>query len=305
MAARILTRLGHALLSIFLLTIVVFSMVRLTGDPTSLLLPDTATQADYDRLTARLRLDQPLPVQYVLYLSQVVRGDLGDAIRLKAPVTDLIIARLPATLQLAGAGLGLTLLIGIPLGVYSAYTRGSKFDRVVRLFSAFGMSAPSFWVGLLLALIFAVNLRWLPAGGYGKATNIILPAIAVSIVPIAGLTRLLRSSMIDVLSSDYIKFLRIKGVPESEILWKHALRNAGLTTLTFVGVLTAGLLTGSLVTELVFTWPGIGLLVANSIDGRDFTVVQGVVLFFSVIYIAVNLLVDVLQTILNPKLRWS
>jgi peptide/nickel transport system permease protein len=305
MAARILTRLGHALLSILLLTIVVFSMVRLTGDPTSLLLPDTATQADYDRLAARLRLDQPLPVQYVLYLGQVVRGDLGDAIRLKAPVTDLIFARLPATLQLAGAGLGLTLLIGIPLGVYSAYMRGSKFDRIVRLFSAFGMSAPSFWVGLLLALIFAVNLRLLPAGGYGKATNLILPAIAVSIVPIAGLTRLLRSSMIDVLSSDYIKFLRIKGVPESEILWKHALRNAGLTTLTFVGVLTAGLLTGSLVTELVFTWPGIGLLVANSIDGRDFTVVQGVVLFFSVIYIVVNLLVDVLQTVLNPKLRWS
>jgi peptide/nickel transport system permease protein len=305
MTSKILTRLGHALLSIVLLTIVVFSMVRLTGDPTALLLPETATQADYDRLAARLRLDEPIPLQYVNYVGQLLHGDLGEAIRLRAPVGDLILQRLPATLQLTTAGLLITLAVGIPLGVYSAYWRGKRLDRVTRLVTSLGISAPSFWVGLLLILVVAVNLRLVPAGGYGKPANLILPAIAVSIIPIAGLTRLLRSSMIDVLSSDYVKFLRIKGVPETEILWKHALRNAGLTTLTFVGVLTAGLLTGSVTTELVFNWPGIGLLVATSIEGRDFTVVQGVVLFFSLVYIGVNLVVDMLHTVLNPRLRWG
>jgi peptide/nickel transport system permease protein len=233
----------------------------------------------------------------------LVRGDLGEAVRLKASVSELIVARLPATAQLGLAGLAMSLLVGIPLGVYSAYYRGRIFDRLARFISTIGMSAPSFWVGLLLVLVFAVNLRLVPAGGFGKPENLILPAIAVSIVPIAGLTRLLRSSMIEVLGSDYVKFLRIKGVSETEILWKHALRNAGMTTLTFVGVLTAGLLTGSLVTELVFTWPGIGLLVANSIEGRDFTVVQGVVVLFSVVYIIINLMVDILYTVLNPRLR--
>jgi peptide/nickel transport system permease protein len=196
-------------------------------------------------------------------------------------------------------------VVGIPLGVYSAYRRGSLLDRVARILSAIGMSAPSFWVALILILIFAVNLGILPAGGYRTPETLILPAIAVSIVPIAGLTRILRSSMIDVLGSDYVKFLRIKGVSETEILWKHALRNAGLTSLTFVGVLVAGLLTGSLVTEKVFNWPGVGLLAADSIEGRDFTTVQGVVLFFSVVYIVVNLVVDVLYTMLNPRLRWE
>lgn len=305
MRAKLLVRVAHALFSVLLLTVFVFAMVRLTGDPASMLLPETASQADVERLRARLGLDQPLPVQYLIYLGDVVRGDLGDAIRLKAPVSELILSRLPATLQLALAGLVLTLVVGIPLGVYAAYRRGSLLDRVARVLSAIGMSAPSFWVALILILIFAVNLRILPAGGFKTPETLILPAIAVSIVPIAGLTRILRSSMIDVLGSDYVKFLRIKGVSESEILWKHALRNAGLTTLTFVGVLVAGLLTGSLVTEKVFNWPGVGLLAADSIEGRDFTTVQGVVLFFSIVYIAVNLVVDLLYTVLNPRLRWA
>jgi peptide/nickel transport system permease protein len=305
MVVKVLVRLAHAALSVILLTIFVFAMVRLTGDPASMLLPETASQADVERLRARLGLDQPIPVQYAIYLGDLIRGDLGEAIRLKAPVSELILSRLPATLQLTVAGLILTLVIGIPLGVYSAYRRGSVLDRTARLVSAFGMSAPSFWVALILILVFAVNLRILPAGGFRTPETLILPAVAVSIVPIAGLTRLLRSSMIDVLGSDYVKFLRIKGLSESEILWKHALRNAGLTTLTFVGVLTAGLLTGSLVTEKVFNWPGVGLLAADSIEGRDFTTVQGVVLFFSIVYIVVNLLVDILYTVLNPRLRWA
>jgi peptide/nickel transport system permease protein len=278
-------------------------MIRITGDPAKLMLPDTATAADIARLQARLGLDRPLLEQYFLYLGQLVRGDMGEAVRLRASVGDLILQRLPATVELALSGLAIALLVGIPLGIYSAYYRGRPLDRVVRGLATVGMSAPSFWVGLLLILLFAVTFRLVPAGGHGKLENLVLPAIAVSIVPIAALTRLLRSSMLEVLGSDYVKFLRIKGVSDTEILWKHGLRNAGLTTLTYIGVVTAGLLTGSLVTELVFTWPGIGLLVAQSIEGRDFTVVQGVVTLISIVYIVVNLLVDVLYTVLNPRLR--
>jgi peptide/nickel transport system permease protein len=302
-ALTLAVRGGHALLSIFLLTILVFLMIRVTGDPAKLMLPDTATAADIARLQQRLGLDRPLLDQYFLYIGQLVRGDFGEAVRLRASVGDLILQRLPATVELALAGLAIALLVGIPLGMYAAYYRGRAFDRIVRGVATIGQSAPSFWVGLLLILLFAVTLDWLPAGGHGKLENLILPAIAVSIVPIAALTRLLRSSMLEVLSSDYVKFLRIKGVSETEILWKHGLRNAGLTTLTYVGVVTAGLLTGSLVTELVFTWPGIGLLVAQSIEGRDFTVVQGVVTLISIVYIVVNLIVDVLYAVLNPRLR--
>jgi peptide/nickel transport system permease protein len=299
----IATRIAHALISILGLTVIVFLVVRITGDPSNFLLPDTATPEDFARLRARLGLDQSIFVQYGIFLGQLLSGDLGQSIRLASPVADLIALRLPPTLELAGAALLITIVVGLPLGVYSAYGRGGALDRVARAFAAVGQASPAFWVGLILILIVSLNLRLLPAGGYGKLENIILPAITLAIAPVAGLTRLLRSSMIEVLSTDYVKFLRIKGVPEREILWKHGLRNAGLTALTFVGVLTARLVTGAVVTEQVFTWPGMGSLLATSVEGRDFTVIQAVVLIFSIVYVAVNLLVDLLYIVLNPRLR--
>ena len=311
MFSAILNRIGIALLSLFALLVLVFSMVRLTGDPLDLILPEGATQADFDRAQAELGLDKPLPVQFLIYLGQVMHGDLGRSIRggvgygndnLNPTVVDLILLRVPATVTLAGIALLIVLVVGLPLGIYSAYWRGSFFDRMARLIATIGQAAPNFWVGLLLILVFSVHLGWLPAGGLSPA-GVILPAICLAFRPIANLTRLLRSSMVEALNSDYVTFLRVKGVPEGRMLWKHALRNGGLTTLTFVGILISSLFTGSLLVETVFDWPGIGRLMIEAVQYRDFPLAQGVMLLLGSVYIFMNLVVDVLYTILNPRLR--
>lgn len=298
-----LERVAHAALSMMLLILVVFAVVRLTGDPTFALLPEDATQEQREQLRDDLGLDEPLVVQYFIFLGNLARGDLGTSFQYGVPVSTLIQQRFPMTALLAVAAITLTICVGIPLGVYAAYKRGGWVDRGARLVAVGGQSAPSFWVGLLLIYLLAIWLRWLPAGGYGGPSHLVLPAITVGWAAVAGLTRLTRSSMIEVLETDYIKFLRLKGVPERRVVWRHGLRNAGLSALTFTGVLTAGLLTGSIVAETVFVWPGMGLLISESITGRDFAVVQGVVLVFSAIYIVVNLVVDLLYAALNPRLR--
>jgi peptide/nickel transport system permease protein len=299
----VFARVGHALLSMLFLSVFIFGVVRITGDPTYLLLPETASEEQFERLRSQLGLDRPLIEQYAIFLGNIARGDLGHSYRHNVPVAELIRLRFPATLQLGLSALLIALVVGVPLGVYAAYWRGGWLDLGARFLAVLGQSAPAFWVGLILILIVAVRLRWLPSGGYGGFDHLLMPAFTIGFGAIAGLTRLLRSSMIDVLESDYVKFLRLKGLPEREILWKHALRNAGLTSLTFIGVLTAGVLTGSVVTETVFIWPGMGQLMSQAITSRDFAVVQGVVLMFSAVYIVINLMVDLLYAVLNPRLR--
>ena len=303
MAKAILMKVGHALLSLFALLVLVFCLVRLTGDPVRYLLPPERTVEQEQHLREYLGLDQPLLTQFGIYVSHLARGDLGQSFRMRTPVADMVAQRLPATLMMGAAALLLTLAVGLPLGIYSAYWRGGNIDRVARFFAALGQSVPDFWLGYLLILLLAVNLRWLPSGGYGGPQYLILPAVTLAFGAIAGLVRLLRSSMIEVMESDYIKFHRIKGLPEHVILWKHALRNAGLTALGFVGVVVAGLFTGSVLVETVFVWPGIGRLMIEGVSWRDFNVVQGVMLLFSAAYIAANLLVDLLYIVLNPRLR--
>lgn len=303
MVRAILPRLGHALLSLLALTVIVFLMVRLTGDPAYFLLPPDATKAEENRLRAQLGLDQPVPVQFAIYVGNVVQGDLGNSFRSRQPVVDLIGQRIPATLSMSLSAVALTILVGIPLGIYSAYRRGGWLDRIARFIAAIGQSMPSFWLGLLLILGLAIFLKVLPSGGYGQPQHLILPTLTLSFGAIAGLLRLLRSSMIETLDSDYIAFHRMKGMPEQRILWKHALRNAGMTSLSFIGVLTAGLLTGSVLVETVFVWPGLGRLLIEGVQFRDFNVVQGVMLLFGTVYIGVNLAVDVLYTVLDPRLR--
>jgi len=285
------------------ITLLVFGMVRLTGDPAYYLLPQDAPKAMEERLRRELGLDEPLPVQFVIYVGNVLRGDLGMSFRNKVPVADMIAQRIPATLMMASGAIFLTLIVGIPLGIYSAYWRGGYLDRVSRGLAALGQSVPSFWVGLILILVFAVALGILPSSRYGELQHLILPSVTLALGAVAGLIRLLRSSMIEALNSDYVMFLRMNGLPERSVLWKHALRNAGLTTLSFVGVLTAGLLTGSVLVETVFVWPGVGRLMVEGIGFRDFNVVQGVMLFFAAVYIGVNLIVDLLYAVLNPRLR--
>jgi peptide/nickel transport system permease protein len=225
--------------------------------------------------------------------------------RSRVPVTDLIEQRLPATLTMGLGAMFLVLAVGVPLGIYSAYWQGSPLDKVARGISALGQAVPDFWFGLLLVLLLAVWFRVLPSGGYGDLKHLILPSVTLAFQATAGLIRLLRSSTIEALGSDYVKFLRIKGTVESRVLWKHVLRNAGLTALSFAGIIMVSLFTGSVLVETVFVWPGIGRLLVESIGNRDFNVVQGVILLMGGAYIVMNLLIDVAYTFLNPRLRLS
>jgi len=298
-----LVRIGHALVSIAMLTFIIFFLVRLTGDPAKALLPDLTPEEVVQALRVKLGLDKPLIEQYWIFIRGLLTGDMGDSFVFRLPVAELISQRFPNTLMLAIASLITVITIGVPLGILAAYNRGRWLDRLASWIAVIGQSVPAFWVGLILIFVFAIGLGWLPPGGVGGLPNFVMPAIVMALFPLAGLVRLLRSSMIETLETDYIKFLRLKGVPERSILWKHALRNAGLTTLTFVGLLSANLLGGSVIAETVFSWPGMGWLISESIVAKDFAVVQGVVLVFSVIYILMNLLTDLAYGYLNPRLR--
>lgn len=299
-------RVGHALLSLFALLVFTWCIVRLTGDPVNFLVPPEASVEQRDLARERLGLDEPLPVQFAVYLAGVLRGDLGISFRrssLNTPVTEAILERLPATVTMGGTALVLMLVIGVPLGIYAAYWRGSLFDRGARFFAALGQAVPEFWFGLMLILVFAVGFGLLPSGGSGEIQHVILPAFTLAFSVIAGLIRLLRSSMIEVLGSDYVSMHRIKGLSERAILWKHALRNAGLTTMTYMGMIIVSLLTGSVLVETIFNWPGIGRLFIEAVSFRDFPLIQGLILVFGATYIGMNLLVDLLYLVLNPRLR--
>ena len=305
MLGMILKRTGQAVLSLLATVLFVFFLVRLTGDPAYFLLAPDAPAEDFRRIREELGLDESVVVQFFTYVGKLVQGDLGYSYRLDVPVIDMVLGRLPATLTMGLTAITMTILIAVPLGTYAAYHRRGYVDRIARGIAALGQATPSFWVGLVLILVFSIRLGWLPSGGYGSFSQVILPATALSFEPIARLTRLLRSGMIEELGSDHVKFLRIKGMREWLILWKHALRNAGLTTLTFIGMMTAGILTGSVLVETVFIWPGVGRLLVESIYYRDFNVVQGVVFLIAAAYIFVNLFVDILHMVLNPRLRVS
>jgi peptide/nickel transport system permease protein len=299
----IASRFGYAFLSLLLLSVVVFFAVRITGNPVSVLLPENATPDQVATLTHQLGLDRPEYMQYLKLLSNVAHGDLGTSYRFGGPVSSLIGERLPATVELAGSALVLILLIGVPFGVIGAYRRGTWIDTVVRGIAALGQSAAPFWVGLLLIFFISIRLNLLPSGGSGGINHLVLPALTLSLPGIAGVTRLVRSSMIEVLQSDYIRFLRIEGVPEWVVVAKHGLRNAGLASLTYIGLVAASLLTGTIVVENVFVWPGVGQLVSQAITGRDFAVVEAILIMFALIYVVANLVTDLLCLALNPRLR--
>jgi peptide/nickel transport system permease protein len=298
-------RVLQGVVSLWAVTVMLFVIVRITGDPVAVLLPPEASPEMYDQIRVELGLDRPLVEQYTQYLGKLVRGDLGESFSTQLPVTEMIAGRLPATLELGGAALLVTFLVGLPLGLYAGYKRGSVIDRAASGLAVLGQAAPTFWVGIVLILILAVNFELLPAGGRGGIDHLILPAITMAWVSVAGVTRLTRSSILETLESDYIRLCRVKGMSEARVLWKHALRNAALPVLTFGGVVTAGMITGSVVTEAVYVWPGTGRLLLDAIGGRDFPVVQGVVLVLAGVYIVVNILVDVLYVYLNPRLRSS
>jgi peptide/nickel transport system permease protein len=301
----IVGRFAQALVSLFVVSVVVFALVRLSGDPIQIMAPPEASQADIATMRAHLGLDRPWPVQYWWFVSRAVQGDFGQSIRFRRPAMDLVLERYGATLELGGLAVLIVIGVAIPVGVYAAVRRGRPLDYVARAFAALGQAVPPFWLGLLLVLVFGVLLQVLPTSGRGSPLHIVLPGITLGWFAVAGLMRLTRSSMLDVLGSEYVKLARIKGLPERQVIWKHAFKNAALPVVTFAALLFVALLNGSIITETVFSWPGLGLLVIEAVDSRDYPIVQAVVLCLSAMYIGVNLLVDVLYAYLNPKIRYS
>lgn len=304
MKRHITKRLLETIGALFAMSLIVFLLGRLTGDPVSLLLSEYATEQDRVALTQELGLDQPLPKQYFVFVTQALRGDLGRSVTGdRQPATQLIGERLPTSLKLAGIALLISLTLGIPLGVLAAVKRGSAIDTTARMFALIGQSVPVFWLGLVLMYLFSVQLGWLPTSGYGEWRHYVLPSISMALFTVAAVTRLVRVSMIDALSSEYVKLARIKGVSESRVVWKHALRNSLIPVVTYMGAFFATMITGAVVIETVFSWPGIGRLAYESILNRDFPVMQAVVLTMTALFMIANLCVDFAYAWLDPRIR--
>jgi peptide/nickel transport system permease protein len=300
----VVTRVIEALIALLMMSLVIFFLSRLTGDPVALLLGDGATEADKIQLTRDLGLDQSIVVQYLTFLGNALTGDFGRSVTAgNQPALQLILSRLPASLSLAGVALTFTMLLGILFGVMAALRHNTVVDFAARLIALVGQSVPSFWLGIVLMYIFAVQLRWLPTSGYGQWQHYILPAATLGLFTLAAITRLVRTSMLEALGSEYIKLARVKGLSEGVVVWKHALANSLIPVVTFMGTFFAVMITGAVIVETVFSWPGIGRLAYESILSRDFPVVQAVVLVITSLFIIANLLVDILYVIIDPRMR--
>jgi len=306
MQRYIARRFLQSLLAIWVMSLIVFSLARVTGNPLDVMLPLEAGPEEYERVSKHWGLDQPLYIQYAIFLSKAVRGDFGNSWKWHGySAMGLVGQRLPATLQLAGFALFISIAIALPIGVMAAVMKGTAWDSVAKIIALLGQSLPGFWLGIVLMWIFAVHLGWFPTSGRGGLQYMILPAITLGWFQVAVLMRLVRSSMLEVLDSEFVKLTRIKGVPEWKVIWKHCLRNASIAPLTFFAIIAGVLMTGSVVTESVFSWPGTGLLVVDAVRARDFQVVQAVVIVFSGIFIFTNLMVDILYAYIDPRIRFQ
>src|SRR5262245_54582069 len=305
MKAFLLRRLLHAIFVVWGVVTVVFVLVRLTGDPTVFLVDQTATQAEIAHTRHLLGLDRPLYRQYLDFLRAVPGGDFGLSIREKRPAMRMVLEHLwPATVQLSVAAIVLSTLLAIPLGVVSATHKDALPDHLSRVGSLFLQSMPSFWLGIVLILLFAVQFQGLlPSYGSGSLRHLILPAVTLAAAPLAQNVRLVRSGMLEVLHQDYIRTARAKGVTERWVIYRHALRNAAMPVITVTGLSLGFMLSGAIVIETVFSWPGLGRLIVQAVPGRDFPVIQAGVFVFAVIFVAINLLVDVLYTVVDPRVR--
>src|SRR5262249_14370896 len=303
MITYLIGRVLQTLLSMLVVISIVFVLTRLSGNPVHLLLDVNATQRDFDLLTHHLGLDKPLPVQYGIYVKNIVQGDFGKSVLSRRPVTEHIWERLPARVGRGVVAFLRGVVMGVPLGVYSGVRGGGVLDSAARVFGVLGQSLPPFWLGLMLILLFGVVLGVLPAGGRGGPPHILLPAFTLGYFTSAAIMRLTRSSMLEVVGTDYIKFSRLKRLHAQIVLWKHGLKNALLPVVTFAVMLFVQFLGGAVVTETVFAWPGLGRLILESITTRDYPIVQAGVLVLSALYLIGNLFVDVLYSYLNPRIR--
>jgi peptide/nickel transport system permease protein len=299
----VLKRLGYACVSLFVLSLTIFLFVRITGDPTTLLVEPGASKADIDALKTQLGLDRPIWVQYVSFMSSVLQGDFGRSFYYRTPVLELYMSRLPNSLLLGLVAMAFSLLIGIPSGILAAVRVNGFWDGAGKIFALLGLSMPQFWVGLLMILLFSVYLGWLPSSGSGTPWHVLMPAFALGWYFAAAHMRLTRSSMLEVLGSEYVKLARLKGLPEALVICKHAFKNALIPVLTLAGINLVLMINVSIVVETVFAWPGVGRLFYEGIAFRDFPVVQASVILSGGMIVAVNLVVDVLYAWIDPRIR--
>lgn len=285
------------------ISVVVFLLVRLTGDPVNIMLPIDATDEARQEMREELGLDRPLPIQYLTFLSNALRGDFGDSIRYQQPALELFVERLPATIELSVVALLISLIFGIPMGFYAAAKKDSPLDNLLRLFSLLGQAVPVFYLGLVLIVVFAVKLQWLPATGRGGPSHVLLPAIALATPLLALIARLTRYCMLDVLSQDFVRTARAKGLKENAVLVRHVFKNGLIPIVTVVGLQVGALFSGAVVTETVFAWPGVGRLAIQSIYTRDYPVTQVVVIMLALIFVLINFVVDVSYTWIDPRIR--
>jgi ABC-type dipeptide/oligopeptide/nickel transport system permease component len=301
----VVRRMGYALLSLVVLSVTIFLFVRISGDPAVLLVEPGASKGDLEAVRQQLGLDRPLIVQYVSFVRDIVHGDFGRSFYYRTPVLDLYLSRLPNSLLLAAAAMAFSLIIGIPSGILAAVRVNGWWDSTGKLFALLGLSMPSFWVGLLLILFFSVYLGWLPSSGSGTVWHVLMPAFALGWYFAAAHMRLTRSSMLEVLGSEYVKLARLKGLPEALVIAKHAFKNALIPVLTLAGINLVLMVNVAVVVETVFAWPGIGRLMYEGITFRDFPVVQATVILGGAMIVVVNLTVDLLYAAIDPRIRYE
>ena len=319
MSLYILRRLGEGRVTLIALSFVVFGSIHLTGDPARFLIPVTEAHDEevYQAQREAMGLDRPFIIQYLDFLQGALRAEFGKSFIYSVPVKDLILDRLPATVHLALTGMIMAFSLGIPLGILAAVKRDSIFDKIGQAFAVFGLAAPQFWVAIMLIMILGAQLTWLPTHGRGDIEgwwpewhqipstihHLLLPAFVLAITVIAAVMRLTRSAMLEILDSDFVKFAQVKGLSHRSVIWKHAARNALIPVLTFGGITLAGLLNGSVVVEVVFAWPGVGLLLLEGVRNRDFPMTEGAILLSGFFYIITSVIIDILYGYVDPRVR--
>ena len=301
----VLSRVGYSSISLFLLSLTIFTVVRATGDPAVLLVGPGGSAADFAAARTLWGLDRPLPEQYVSFVTNAFKGDFGTSFQYRVPVRDLYFERLPNSLLLAFVALLISLIIGIPLGIVSAVKLDTGWDTASKITALLGLSVPNFFIGLVMINVFAVWLRWLPAAGQGTWQHLVMPSVALGWYFAASMLRLTRSSMLEVLDSEYIKLARLKGLPETIVIVKHAFKNALIPVLTLAGINLVIMVNVAVIIETIFAWPGIGRLLYEAISSRDFPVVQGLVVMAGAMIVGVNLVLDLLYAAIDPRIRYA
>jgi peptide/nickel transport system permease protein len=300
----VIERLIQALLTIVLLSLIVFGLARLTGDPVNLMAPMEASPQDIANIRASLGLDRSLPVQYWHFAANALQGDFGRSIKWDRPAAELLLERLPATIILSLTSMAFGLLLALPVGIWSAVKRDTWFDQVGKIVALAGQSMPTFWFGILLILFFSLYIPLFPTSGYGFGMHLVLPTVTLGTFVAASIMRVTRSAMLDALEMDYIRTARSKGVPEWRVIMVHALKNGAIPILTITALQAATILRGAVVTETVFAWPGIGKIAIDAVNARDFPLVQASVMLMGVVFLTVNLIVDLVYVALDPRISY-